>query len=86
MNKIHVPFTNNFLFDKLSDSARQGIREAICSQGSRAGLLKKTPPASESLGYPAWYAIVGELNTQRVSIYGLMGMNEHQRDVYLEVG
>jgi len=78
-------FTANFAFDNLSDSARQGIRKAIVSRGMRAGLLKKSPPASHTLGYPAWMAIMGELNSQRVSIYGLMGMNEHQKDVYLEV-
>jgi len=79
-------FTANFAFDRLSDGARQGIKEAICSCGMRTGLLKLQAPAHHTLGYPAWMAIIGELNTRRVSIYGLMEMNEHQKEVFIEVG
>ena len=78
-------FTANFAFDRLSDGARQGIKEAICSRGHRKGLLKLNPPASNTFAYSAWMGIMLHLNGGRVAIWGIMNMSERQKEVFVEV-
>lgn len=81
-----MDFTNNFAFDNLTPESQDAIRRAICSRGMRKGKLKQVAPLTYMPEYAAWMAIMGELNSARVSIYGVMGMTEEQKDIFIEVG
>lgn len=80
-----INFTDNFMFDSLDADVRAAIKGAICSRGQRKGLLKKSPPAHNTHAYAAWQGIMLSLNKQRISMGGLIMMDDRQREIFDEV-
>lgn len=69
----------------ISDNAARALQSAVTSKGRNKGLLLAKAPPSRSLAYAAWQAAQMCCNPYKVSIAGLMFMNDEQRAIYDEI-
>jgi hypothetical protein len=69
----------------ISDKAALALKAAVTTRGRHKGLLLAKAPKSDTLAYAAWQAAQFCCNPFKVSIVGIMFLNDEQREVYEEV-
>ncbi len=69
----------------LSQPAALAVADATVSRGSNYGALKKKMPPLHTNAAAAWNAIKLWSDPHRVSMWGMLSMNDEQRQIFDEV-
>lgn len=69
----------------ISDVAKIAFRNIICTRGKRAGYVKASSPASNTLEAAAWQAVAAACNPYKMSIFAQIMFDEMQRETYKQI-
>lgn len=73
------------LASELSATAKAEVVNALCQQGNRKGLIKKSCPAYGRLGFLGWNAIMMNIQPVRCRMWSLMCLDETERGLFNEL-
>jgi len=72
-------------FKTLSSEARQAIDATLATKGPYKGRIARKAPRATTLAYAARQALLMRINPFKVSIGGIMFMDEQQKLIYAEI-
>ena len=72
-------------FETLSSEARQAIESALATKGPYRGRIARKAPRATTLAYAARQALLMRINPFKVSVGGIIFLDENQKRIYAEV-